>query len=182
MISGIEELRMANGVLEECKEELLAKGVAFNALIPVGCMIEVPSAAMTADLLAKECDFLSIGTNDLVQYTLAVDRGNTEMSYLYKPSHLSVIRMLKCIIREGNLAGKPISVCGEIAADSRFIPLLLGLGVKELSVALPSLPFVKDVVRRTNMEMAAKLADTVCHLQTHLEVEEALDKAFNALR
>ncbi|MFN0065880.1 MAG: phosphoenolpyruvate--protein phosphotransferase [Chlamydiales bacterium] len=182
MISGVLELREAKAIMEEAKAELTKKGVPFSRNIPIGCMIEVPSAAMTCDILARECDFLSIGTNDLVQYSLAVDRGNPAMSYLYTPAHPSIIRMIKMIVHEGVRAQTPVSICGEIAAAPRFTALLLGLGVHELSVAACSLPLVKNVIRRISIVEASALADRILRLQTFLEVEEALEEAYNKLQ
>ncbi|MCH9609375.1 MAG: Phosphoenolpyruvate-protein phosphotransferase [Chlamydiales bacterium] len=175
MISGVLELREAKEVVEEAKAELHSEGIPFERNIPIGCMIETPSAAMTTDILAKECDFLSIGTNDLVQYALAVDRGNPEMSYLYKPTHPSIIRMIKMIAQEGSRAKIPVTVCGEIAANPRFTPLLLGLGVQELSVSSVLLPVIKDVVRHLSIVEATEFADHILSLSTALEVEEALE-------
>lgn len=181
MISGVLELREAKEIVEEAKEELLHMGVPFARNIPMGCMIEVPSAAITADILVNECDFLSIGTNDLVQYSLAVDRGNPAMSYLYTPSHPSIIRMIKMVVDEGERANKPVSVCGEIAADPQFTPLLLGLGVHELSISSPSLPVIKNVIRRLSIVDAQKLAEQILSCSTPLEVEAALADAYKKL-
>jgi len=181
MISGVLELREAKEVVEEAKTELLKTGIPFARNIPIGCMIEVPSAAITADILAKECDFLSIGTNDLVQYSLAVDRGNPSMSYLYTPAHPSIIRMIKMVVDEGIKAGKTVSVCGEIAADPRFTPLLLGLGVHELSVSSPSLPIIKNVIRHLSIIEAEELVHEVLRCVTPVEVESVLERAYQKI-
>lgn len=181
MISGVLELREAKLLVEEAKNDLLQKGIPFARNILIGCMIEVPSAAITCDILAKESDFFSIGTNDLVQYALAVDRGNPAMSYLYNPAHPSIIRMIKLVVEEGNRAEKPVAVCGEIAADRRFTSLLLGLGVHELSISPPSLPFVKEVIRRSSILKARQLAEHVLTLSTDIEIEEALEADYNKL-
>src|SRR6202035_4385978 len=142
----------------------------------IGCMIEVPSAAIIADLLAKECDFLSIGTNDLVQYALAVDRGNHAMSSLYKPTHPSMIRLIKLIVHEANHQGIPVTMCGEVAADPRFTPLLLGLGVHELSVASRYIPIVKNAIRNTSIVAASKLAEEALFLPTAHDIQELLNQ------
>lgn len=181
MISDISELREARKVVEEAKLELLENGIPFARNIPLGCMIEVPSAALMADILVKESDFLSIGTNDLVQYTLAVDRGNPSMSYLYNPAHPSIVRMIKLVVEEGNQAEKSVSVCGEIAADPRFTPLLLGLGVHELSVAAPSIPVIKKVIRSFSKQAANELAEYIQTLSTAAEIEEVLDRFYEGL-
>lgn len=181
MISGIMELREAKMIVEEAKAELLNKGIPFARNINVGCMIEVPSAAITCDLLAKESDFLSIGTNDLVQYALAVDRGNPAMSYLYTPAHPSIIRLIKLVVDESNRVQKPVSVCGEMAGDPRFTILLLGLGVHELSVSPPSLPVVKRVMRHLSIIEARQVAEYILTLATDIEVVAALEEAYQSL-
>ena len=181
MISDVLELRQAKEVVEEAKAELLKLGIPFARNIPIGCMIEVPSAAITVDILAQESDFLSIGTNDLVQYALAVDRDNPSMSYLYTPAHPSIIRMIKMVIDEGIKAGKAVSICGEIAADPRFPPLLLGLGVHELSVSAPALPRVKNVIRHLSIIEAQELAEVVLACITPLEVEDVLEQAYQKI-
>jgi phosphoenolpyruvate-protein phosphotransferase (PTS system enzyme I) len=181
MISSISELREAKGVIEDAKGDLLKKGIPFSRSIPIGCMIEVPSAAITADIIVQECDFLSIGTNDLVQYALAVDRGNPSMSYLYTPSDLSIIRMIKMVVEVAKAAKKPLSICGEIAGDPRFTPLLLGLGVYELSVATLSLPMIKNVIRHLSITQAQTLALEVLSCTTAAEVDALLDRFYETL-
>lgn len=158
MISGHEELARANAVLGECMAELKARGQAFDENLQVGAMIEVPSAAMSADLLAPDCAFFSIGTNDLIQYLLAIDRVNDRIAHLYEPTHCAVIRTLKRIIEEGHKQKLPVSVCGEMAGDPVFAPLLLGLGVDSLSMAPPWIPSVKYIVRSMKMSDARALA------------------------
>ncbi len=174
MISSLQELMEAKSVVEEVKLDLLKRREKFPARIRIGCMIEVPSAAIISDLLAKECDFLSIGTNDLIQYALAVDRGNHSLSSLYTPTHPSVIRLIKLIVHEANFQGIPVTVCGEIAADPRFTPLLLGLGVHELSVAARYIPIVKNAIRSTSIICAHKLAEKALSLSTSQEIQELL--------
>jgi phosphotransferase system enzyme I (PtsI) len=159
MISGIEELERALSYLEEAREELRKKGQPFAEKIPVGAMIEIPSAAMTADILAEKSDFFSIGTNDLIQYSLAVDRGNERVNYLAKPTHPAVLRFLKHTIDSAHLRGIKAAMCGEMAGDPRVTALLLGLGLDEFSMAAQSIPRVKRVIRDINMEDCRKLAD-----------------------
>jgi phosphotransferase system enzyme I (PtsI) len=181
MISGREELARANAVLAECKEELKAKKIAFNAKLQVGTMIEIPSAAVTADLLAKDCDFFSIGTNDLIQYLLAVDRVNDRIAHLYEPTHPAVIRMLKFIVDEAHKNKIKVSVCGEMAGDAIYAPLLLGLGVDELSMTPPLIPAVKYLVRSMKLADAQKLAADALELTTSKEILALCDE-FSRMR
>lgn len=181
MISGREELALANAVLAECKEELKAQGVAFNPNLQVGTMIEIPSAAMTADLLAKDCDFFSIGTNDLIQYLLAVDRGNDRIAHLYEPTHPAVIRVLKSVIDEAHKQKIKVSVCGEMAGDAIYAPLLLGLGVDELSMTPPLIPAVKYLVRSMKLTDAQALAAEALKLGSAKEIL-ALCENFSRMR
>lgn len=173
MVSALSELQEAKQIVEEARHELIVRGEAVGGLA-VGCMIEVPSAAVIADLLAKECDFLSIGTNDLVQYSLAVDRGNHAISDLYTPTHPCVIRLIRFVVSEANYHNIPVTVCGEVASDPRFTPLLLGLGVQELSVAARYLPIIKNVIRHTSIVQASKLAEIALTLSSAVEIEELL--------
>jgi phosphotransferase system enzyme I (PtsI) len=158
MISGHEEMRRANAVLDECRAELRAEKVPFNERMKVGSMIEIPSAAMAADLLAKECDFFSVGTNDLIQYLLAIDRVNDRIAHLYEPTHPAVLRTLRHVVVEAHRAKLKVSVCGEMAGDPVLAPLLFGLGVDELSMTPPLLPAVKFILRNMRMTEARKLA------------------------
>lgn len=158
MISSLEELERSNELLEESMEELRREGQAFDPGVERGAMIEVPSAAVITDLLAQHCDFFSIGTNDLMQYLLAVDRINDRISYLYDPSQPSVLRTLNFIFEQGKLQETPVSVCGELAGDPLFAPLLLGLGAADLSVSLGSLGRVKYLLRRVKFHDAKQLS------------------------
>jgi phosphotransferase system enzyme I (PtsI) len=178
MISSLSELQEAKQVLQEAKRELREAQLPFTDPLPVGCMIEVPSAALIADLLAKECNFLSIGTNDLVQYALAVDRSNSWISSLYSPFHPSVVRLIKLVAAEGEHNGVSVSICGEIAADPRFTPLLLGLGIQELSVAPRFLPVIKNAIRNTSIVSAYKLAEQVLKMRSTSEIEEFLTQEY----
>ena len=171
MISGIEELRQANILLEECKDELKEKGLAFNASMEVGAMIEVPSAAMTADIIAKEVDFFSIGTNDLIQYSIAVDRSNEKVAYLYEPAHPGVLRLIKNIIDVGHRAGIWVGMCGEMAGDPLFTLILLGLGLDEFSMPSIMVPEIKHIIRSVNMAQAKQIAEEAVSLPTAAEVE-----------
>lgn len=169
MISTISELREAKKIVVEVQEEL-----QIHKKIRIGCMIEVPSAALISDHFAKECDFLSIGTNDLVQYALAVDRSDQALSEFYEPTDPSVIRLIYLIINEANQEKVPVTVCGEIASDPRFTPLLLGLGVQELSVTPRYLPLIKNAIRSTSIVDAVHLAEKALTLTTAQEVLQLL--------
>ena len=170
MISGTEELARANTVLAQCKEELRARGQKFDEDLEVGSMIEIPSAALTADLLAQQCRFFSIGTNDLIQYLIAIDRVNNRIAHLYEPTHPAVIRTLHRIVEEAHRASIPVSVCGEMAGDPVYVPLLLGLGVDELSMTPPLIPTVKYVVRAMKMAEARALAQKALTLSSAKEI------------
>ena len=172
MVSGIEELRQANGLLQEAKEELRQKGFEFNDNIPVGVMIEVPSAAMTADILAREADFFSIGTNDLIQYCLAVDRGNEKVAYLYEPAHPAVLRMIKQVIEAANQAKIKVAMCGEMAGEPSLALILLGLGLDEFSVPPQVIPELKFIIRTIGFKAVQGLAKEAMVLSTGTQVEE----------
>ena len=161
MISGVEEFLAANRILAEVKEELRQRKIPFDENIPVGAMIEVPSAAMTADIIARQADFLSIGTNDLIQYTLAVDRVNENVADIYEPLHISILRLLKKIIDAGHNAGKKVTMCGEMAADPNFTAVLIGLGLDEFSVSPPAVPKIKRTIRSLELVEAQKLAEEI---------------------
>jgi len=171
MITGIEELKQANDILDECKEELRQKGQAFNEGLEVGVMIEVPSAALTADLLAKAADFFSIGTNDLIQYSLAVDRTNEKVAYLYEPAHPAVLRMIKNIIEAAHANKIWVGMCGEMASDEIFTPVLLGLGLDEFSMPSVAVPQIKFILRSLSMAEARSIAEEALSLPTAKAVE-----------
>jgi phosphotransferase system enzyme I (PtsI) len=166
MISGSEEMRRANVVLEECRVELRAAGVPFDPCMPVGSMIEVPSAALSADLLARECDFFSIGTNDLIQYLMAIDRVNDRIAHLYEPTHPAVLRTLRHIVVEAHRARIKVSVCGEMAGDPNYTALLIGLGVDELSMAPPLIPAARYVLRSLKLTEAKQLAQLALAMES----------------
>lgn len=172
MISGIAELKQANKILEESKEELRKEKKPFDNDIQVGAMIEVPSAAMTADLLAQEADFFSIGTNDLIQYSLAVDRANEKVAYLYEPTHPAVLRLIKNIIEAAHNKGIKVGMCGEMAGEPAFVLLLLGLGLDEFSMPPQVIPEVKYIIRSVRFEYAKGVADQALRLSTGKEVED----------
>ena len=170
MISNVEEVLRANAMLDECKEELREKGVPFNDDLEVGVMIEVPSAALTANLLAPHVKFFSLGTNDLVQYTLAVDRVNERIAYLYEPTHPAILRLIKNTIDVGHESSIWTGVCGEMGGNPLMVPLLIGLGVDELSVSPGLVPLVKDVIRKLSYSEAENLANNVLQSETGSDV------------
>ena len=177
MISGAEELDRANALLDEARGELKQRGQAFDPKMRVGTMIEIPSAAIAGDVLAEKCDFFSIGTNDLIQYLLAIDRGNNRIAHLYDPSHPAVLRVIRQIVETGHAQKLKVSVCGEMAGDPIYVPLLLGLGVDELSMTPTLLPSVKFLIRNTTMSDARKLAKEAL-TQTDPKKTHALIEAF----
>jgi phosphotransferase system enzyme I (PtsI) len=158
MISGLDELKQANALLEEYKAELRQENVPFDEHLEVGAMIETPSAAMVADSLAKRVKFFSIGTNDLIQYSLAVDRMNEKIAHLYEPTHPAIVRLIKITVEAAHNHKVRVTVCGEMAGDPVLAPLLLGLGVDELSAAPSLVPLLKFLIRRLNLGEARKLA------------------------
>ena len=170
MVSIAAEVDQANALLEEAKTELAAAGVAFNPQVEVGAMIEIPSAALTADLIAPKVRFFSIGTNDLVQYTLAVDRGNERVAHLYEPTHPAVLQLIFRTVEAGHRHGVWTGVCGEVAGNPVLVPLLLGLGVDELSASPGAIPLVKDVIRRIRISEATELAQAARGMSTGAEV------------
>jgi phosphotransferase system enzyme I (PtsI) len=170
MISGVDELARANALLAECREELRVAGIPHDAELEVGAMIEIPSAALIADLLARQCRFFSIGTNDLIQYLLAIDRVNDKIAHLYEPTHPAVIRTLKSVVEQAHSQKIKVSVCGEMAGDAVYAPLLLGLGIDELSMSPPLIPAVKYLIRSMNLSDAQKLAAEALKMTTAKEI------------
>ena len=160
MISGLQELRRANAVLEDCKNELAAAGIPFQADIEVGIMIEIPSAVLVADHLAREVKFFSIGTNDLIQYTIAVDRLNDRIAHLYNPTHPSILRMIKMTVDAARAQNIWVGVCGEMAADILLTPILIGLGLEELSATGALVPRVKKAVQSLDSSTCRELVNT----------------------
>jgi phosphotransferase system enzyme I (PtsI) len=180
MISGVAEVRQAKACLEEAKAELRAQEVPFDETIKVGIMIEIPSAVLIADLLAREVDFFSVGTNDLIQYTLAIDRTNEHLTSLYEPLHPAVIRSLKTVVDAAHAAGIEACMCGEMAGEASFLPVLLGLGFDELSMNGPAISKVKRILRRCSKEDAEKIVERVLTFATAQEVESYLQSEIAA--
>jgi len=172
MVSSVGEIRKVREILAETRDELAQRGDAFDPEMAVGAMIEVPSAAMTADALAQECDFFSIGTNDLTQYTLAVDRGNERVAHLYDPLHPGVLALIDRTVRAAQRARIPVSLCGEMANNPLAVPMLVGLGIEELSGVASAVPVVKEIVRRLDVASVAKDARAALGAATAAEVHE----------
>jgi phosphotransferase system enzyme I (PtsI) len=170
MISGLEELIQANALVEECKCELWRDHLPFNNDLEIGAMIEIPSAALAADALAKRVKFFSLGTNDLIQYTLAVDRLNEKIAHLYEPTHPAILRLIKATAEAGQRHGLWVGVCGEMAGDPLMTPLLLGLGVTELSAAPSSVPQIKYLIRRLKLSEARELAEFALTCESGAEI------------
>ncbi|MEY2487543.1 MAG: phosphoenolpyruvate-protein phosphotransferase system enzyme [Verrucomicrobiota bacterium] len=172
MISGLHELRRTLAVLEECKAELGKSGIQFSEETEVGAMIEIPSAAISADMLARDIDFFSIGTNDLIQYAIAVDRMNEKIAHLYEPTHPAVLRLLKMIADAAHNNQIWVGVCGEMAGDVALIPILLGLGMDELSVSATLVPRVKRAVQSLDITECQQLVEESLKLETPSEILE----------
>ncbi|TVR31309.1 MAG: phosphoenolpyruvate--protein phosphotransferase [Spirochaetaceae bacterium] len=183
MISGIEELNLVSAVLDDVRAALRREGVPFRENIPVGIMIEVPSAAVTSDILAKKSDFFSIGTNDLIQYTIAVDRGNERIAYLYEPFHPGVLRLIKMVIDNAHAVGLSAGMCGEMAGDPLAALILLGLGLDEFSMSASGIPEVKRIIRSVSMSEAEELVGTVLEMKSFEEidsfVQDVMEKRFD---
>jgi phosphotransferase system enzyme I (PtsI) len=171
MISGIEEIRQAKIILEEVKKGLIEEQIPFDHEIQIGAMIEIPSASITADILAREVDFFSIGTNDLIQYTLAIDRINEHVSYLYEPLHPAILRIIRGVVGSAREAGIPVAICGEMAAEPAYSLILLGLGLNEFSMNPVAIPKVKKVLRMSRFEETQVLVEQVLQFKTASEIE-----------
>lgn len=171
MISSIEELRTAKKIIEEVKVELKEKQIKFKEDIQIGIMIEIPSAALMAEELAKECDFFSIGTNDLIQYTIAAERGNEKVANLYTHFHPAVIRLIKLAIDGAHKNHILCGMCGEAAGDSSFIPLLIGLGLDKLSMNANKILQTRKIIKELDFNHCQKLAEEVLNLSTTEEIK-----------
>jgi phosphotransferase system enzyme I (PtsI) len=179
MISGLEELGQVFEVVDQVKHELETEGREYNPNIPVGIMIEVPSAALTADILAKRVSFFSIGTNDLIQYTIAVDRGNERIAYLYEPFHPGVLRLLKTIVESAHDQGIPVGMCGEMAGDPYASVILLGLGLDEYSMSPFGIPEIKKIIRSTSLTDAEELVGMIMDMKSYEEIDDFVGRWMN---
>jgi phosphoenolpyruvate-protein phosphotransferase len=174
MIATLAEVRRAREVLQRVQEQLSAEGVAFDAETPIGIMVEIPSAALMADLIAPEVDFFSIGTNDLIQYTMACDRVNEKVAYLYDPLHPAVLRLIRQVIEAAHGAGKWVGMCGEMASDLEAVPLLLGLGLDEFSMNAPVIPLAKELLGSLTLAQAQRIAQEALAKSSAVEVRAYL--------
>ncbi|MFH0810384.1 MAG: phosphoenolpyruvate--protein phosphotransferase [Pseudomonadota bacterium] len=177
MISSLEEIREAMGLLEEVRAELRGRNIPFKENVPVGIMIEVPSTVAIADMLAREVDFFSIGTNDLIQYSLAIDRVNEQVAHLYEPLHPAMLRMVRQVVEAGHEAGIPVAMCGEMAGEPSYVPVLLGLGLDELSMNPLSIPKVKRIIRMAVTDECRDLVAELFKFSTSAEIKEYLQRA-----
>jgi len=175
LVTSVAELRQAKGIVEGVMADLDREGIPFDKDIPIGIMIEVPSAALMADVLAQECDFFSIGTNDLIQYALAVDRGNERVAHLYSPAHPAILRLIKMAVDAGAAHNVPVSLCGEMGGEFVYTILLIGLGITEFSVAPPAIvPEMKKIIRSISHEEARQIASSALELADSTELMEFL--------
>jgi phosphoenolpyruvate-protein phosphotransferase (PTS system enzyme I) len=180
LISGVAELRSVKAMCQEVCAELKAEGIPHDAGVPLGVMIETPSAAFITDLLAVECDFVTIGTNDLIQYALAADRQDEHVGYLYHPMHPGILRAIKQVVAGAQTAGKPVAMCGDMAGDPLLCWVLMGLGLRDLSMAPRQIPMVKSVIRASKLSDAEALVNNIMHLPTESEVEAVVSRTMIA--
>jgi len=181
LISTVEEIVQSKKIIEEIKMDLRSKNIPFDNSIEIGCMIEVPAAALAIDLLAPEVDFFGVGTNDLIQYLLAIDRDNEKINYLYEPLHPVILRLLHEIITKAKSNNKLVYICGEVAADPLYIMILLGLGYRALSMTPSSIPVAKHLIRSISMKEAQALAEAALKKRTTAEIEELVLERMNLL-
>jgi len=178
LISGVEELQRVHVMLDEVRADLERRNVPFDGHVKVGSMIEVPSAVVIADLLAKECDFFSIGTNDLIQYSLAVDRVNEKIAHMYEPAHPAILRMIRDTVKAAKGGGIPCGLCGEMAGDPLFTELLLGLGIDSLSMSAVAIPTIHAQIASTKLLAAKRFANRVLRATSAEEVREHLERRY----
>jgi len=176
MISGVEELNQVLEVLEEVKDELTAKGIPFHPDIPIGIMIEIPSAALTSDILARRVNFFSIGTNDLIQYAIAIDRGNEKIAHMYEPFHPAVLRLIKMSIDNAHRQGLSVGMCGEMAGDPMSSVILLGLGLDEFSLSAFGIPLIKKMIRTVSLSEAEELTGNILEMRSYRDIENFIRK------
>lgn len=181
MISGVKEIRDVKAILDEVKDELRRQEVPFNPNVPIGIMIEIPSAVAVADFLAKEIDFFSIGTNDLIQYALAIDRVNEHVNYLYEPLHPAVLRLIRDVVHAGHDAGIPVGMCGEMAGEPLYTPILLGLELDELSMNAAGIPVIKKVIRSLSRKESKQITEAIFEFSTTSEIHAYVERRMKEL-
>jgi phosphoenolpyruvate-protein phosphotransferase (PTS system enzyme I) len=181
MVTDLDELRRAREIVESVKRDLGLDSVEFATNVPVGIMVETPAAAVLVDVLAEASDFFSLGTNDLTQYTMAVDRGNARVAGLYQPLHPSVLRLIKQTIDAGHSKGKWVGMCGELAGMTRAIPILLGFGLDEFSMNPRAIPEAKDLIRKLTDEKAREIAGQAMSFGTAIEIENHMKEILASL-
>ena len=179
-ISGLEELREAKALIQEANDELDQSKNPHDDHIKLGIMIELPSSVVIADLLARECDFFSIGTNDLIQYTLAADRGNKLVSAYYRSFHPAVLRMIRDTVKAAHKAKKPVAICGELGGNPIATPLLLGLDLDEISANSQAIPEIKKIIRTMSIEDCRKIAAKAMRMSTAAEISSYLTNELKA--
>ena len=176
MVTRIEEITKTRELIEKAKEELNHEGVAISDNIELGIMIETPASAIMSEVFAKHCDFFSIGTNDLVQYIMSADRGNSDVENIYNPFNPAVLRMINKVIKDGERAGIEVSVCGDLAANTDFTEILVGMGLKKFSVPLPMINRIKKKIADINLSFAQKLVEQVLGAEDENEVIKIIRK------
>jgi phosphotransferase system enzyme I (PtsI) len=175
MVCGIQELKQVRLMIEEMRTELRQKSLKFDPHMPYGVMVEVPAIAICTDLVAPQVDFFSLGTNDLIQYALAIDRGDDAVNYLYDPLHPAVLRLIKMSIDAAKRADKPISMCGEMASDTRYVRLLLGLGLRSFSVNPEAFLEIKQIINNSHLAGLAPLSNKILNMSSQTEIANVLD-------
>jgi phosphotransferase system enzyme I (PtsI) len=176
MIATLAELRQANQILQDVKQELDREGIPYHPQIEVGIMIEIPAAAIISDQLAKEADFFSIGTNDLIQYTMAVDRMNEKVAYLYQPFNPALLRLIQMVIQAAHREGKWVGMCGEMAGNKLALPLLLGMGLDEFSMSASSILPIRSLLQKLKKSELEQLANHVLQLETAEEIRRFVEE------
>jgi len=182
MITTLSELRQAKSLLADAREDLEEQGLAFRHDLPIGMMVEVPAAVIMIDQFLEEVDFVSIGTNDLVQYTLAVDRGNREVASLYHDSDPAVLRLIQMTVQAAAQRNKPVSLCGQMCTNSLYIMLLLGLGLRSLSVPPAVIPEIKQICRSVSIAQCGEIARRAMQLQSAREIDNFLREELTRIR
>ncbi len=174
MISGLQEIEKIKAFLKDVKNELMEEGTKFNDKIEIGIMIEIPSSAILSDIFSREVDFFSIGTNDLIQYTLAIDRMNEDVSYLYEPAHPAILRLIEMTLNGAKKNNIPVSVCGEMAGEALYVPVLIGLGINKLSMNPSSIPYIKELIRNLSIKECVEIVKKIKKMEKASQIKEFL--------